>query len=41
MAIRALLGEHNSLIDDLESFFRVLFWVYIHYDGRGEGKVVA
>jgi hypothetical protein len=26
---------------DLESFFWVLFWICVHYDGPGEGKVMA
>ncbi|KAK3984848.1 hypothetical protein QBC44DRAFT_345753 [Cladorrhinum sp. PSN332] len=41
MAIRALLGEQHSFMHDLESFFWVLFWICIHCDGPGEGKVVA
>jgi len=41
MAIGALLGEQHSFIHDVESFFWVLFWICIHCDGPGEGKVVA
>ncbi|KAL9019595.1 MAG: hypothetical protein Q9185_003137 [Variospora sp. 1 TL-2023] len=36
MAIGALYGEPHSFMHDLESFFWVLFWVCIHYDGRNE-----
>ena len=40
MAIGALLGEPHSFMHDLESFFWVLFWICIHYDGLDEkGKV--
>ena len=40
MAIGALLGEPHSFMHDLESFFWVLFWICIHYDGWDEkGKV--
>ncbi|KAI1461839.1 hypothetical protein F4805DRAFT_475192 [Annulohypoxylon moriforme] len=39
MAIGALLGEH-SFVHDLESFFWVLFWICIHYNGPGKNKVV-
>ncbi|TWU70363.1 hypothetical protein ED733_000050, partial [Metarhizium rileyi] len=35
MAIGALLGQHHSFMHDLESFFWVLFWICIHYDGPG------
>ena len=41
MAIGALLGEQHSFMHDLESFFWVLFWICIHCDSPGEGKVVA
>jgi hypothetical protein len=41
MAIGALLGEQHSFMHDLESFFWVLFWICIHCNGPGEGKVVA
>ncbi|KAK5660713.1 hypothetical protein OQA88_12078 [Cercophora sp. LCS_1] len=33
MAIGALLGEQHSFMHDLESFFWVLFWICIHYNG--------
>ena len=36
MAIGALLGEQHSFMHDLESFFWVLFWICIHYDGPGK-----
>ncbi|KAL7800297.1 serine/threonine-protein kinase Sgk2 [Trichoderma ceciliae] len=35
MAIGALLGEQHSFMHDLESFFWVLFWICIHYNGPG------
>ena len=41
MAIGALLGEQHSFMHDLESFFWVLFWICIHCDGPGDGKVMA
>ncbi|KAI1502468.1 hypothetical protein F5X99DRAFT_417824 [Biscogniauxia marginata] len=37
IAIKALLGEQHSFMHDLESFFWVLFWIYIH-DNRPNGK---
>ncbi|CAI6048307.1 unnamed protein product [Clonostachys chloroleuca] len=40
MAIGALLGEQHSFMHDLESFFWVLFWICIHYDGPSKGRVV-
>ncbi|KAM5342897.1 hypothetical protein ACJ41O_013863 [Fusarium nematophilum] len=40
MAIGALLGEQHSFMHDLESFFWVLFWICIHYDGASQGRVV-
>lgn len=40
MAIGALLGEPRSFMHDLESFFWVLFWVCVHYEGPGRGRVV-
>ncbi|KAH7108713.1 hypothetical protein B0J13DRAFT_332711 [Dactylonectria estremocensis] len=40
MAIWALLGEQHSFMHDLESFFWVLFWICIHYDGANQGRVV-
>jgi len=33
MAIGALKGEHHNPMHDLESFFWVLFWICIHWDG--------
>ncbi|KAH8655707.1 hypothetical protein BX600DRAFT_440197 [Xylariales sp. PMI_506] len=40
MAVGALLGEQHSFMHDLESFFWVLFWICIHYEGPGRGTVV-
>jgi serine/threonine protein kinase len=40
MAIGALLGEQHSFMHDLESFFWVLFWICIHYNGPDESRVV-
>lgn len=37
---RMLLGEQHSFIHDLKSFFRVLFWICVHYNGPYEGRVV-
>lgn len=36
MAIGLLLGEKHSFWHDLESFFWVLFWICIHYNGPNE-----
>ncbi|GAW24971.1 hypothetical protein ANO14919_145680 [Xylariales sp. No.14919] len=37
MAIGALLGEQqHSFMHDLESFFWVLFWICVHYEGPGQ-----
>ncbi|KAG6990275.1 hypothetical protein FocnCong_v020558 [Fusarium oxysporum f. sp. conglutinans] len=36
MAIGTLLGEQHSFMHDLESFFWVLFWICIHYNGQGK-----
>ncbi|KAJ8063416.1 hypothetical protein OCU04_008636 [Sclerotinia nivalis] len=33
MAIGILMGHPHSFMHDLESFFWVLFWICIHYDG--------
>ena len=33
MAIGALKGEHHNYMHDLESFFWVLFWICIHWNG--------
>ncbi|ROW06356.1 hypothetical protein VPNG_07510 [Cytospora leucostoma] len=41
MAIGVLQAEQHSFMHDLESFFWVLFWICIHYDGPGKGRVVA
>jgi Fungal protein kinase len=41
MAIGALLGEQHSFMHDLESFFCVLFWICIHYNGPNEGARVV
>ncbi|KAI1306857.1 hypothetical protein F5Y03DRAFT_353239 [Xylaria venustula] len=38
MAIGILSGDDHSFMDDLESFFWVLFWICIHYDGQGRGR---
>jgi hypothetical protein len=40
MAVAALQGEPPSFMHDLESFFCVLFWVCIHYEAPGKGRVV-
>lgn len=40
MAIGALLGEQHSFMHDLESFFWVLFWICIHYNGPLNSRVV-
>ncbi|KAJ5215349.1 uncharacterized protein N7498_001756 [Penicillium cinerascens] len=40
MAIGSLLGEKHSFMHDLESFFWVIFWICIHYEEPGKGKVV-
>ncbi|KAH9436058.1 hypothetical protein MCOR02_004967 [Pyricularia oryzae] len=41
MAIGALLGEQHTFMHDLESFFWVLFWICVHYDGPDTGKVIS
>ncbi|KAL2809727.1 hypothetical protein BJX63DRAFT_434895 [Aspergillus granulosus] len=33
MAISLLLGKKHTFMHDLESFFWVIFWICIHYDG--------
>ncbi len=38
MAIGALLGEQRKFMHDLESFFRVLFWICIHWNGPGKKR---
>ncbi|KAH7635875.1 hypothetical protein B0T09DRAFT_317597 [Sordaria sp. MPI-SDFR-AT-0083] len=40
IAIGILLGEQHSFMHDLESFFWVLFWICVHYDGPNKSKVV-
>jgi hypothetical protein len=40
MAIGVLLGEQHSFMHDLESFFWVLFWICIHFDGPNKSKVI-
>ncbi|KJK73463.1 hypothetical protein H634G_11305 [Metarhizium anisopliae BRIP 53293] len=40
MAIGALLGEQHSFMHDLESFFWVLFWICIHYNGPDDSRTV-
>lgn len=39
MAIGVLLGEQHSFMHDLESFFWVLYWICIHYDGPNKSRV--
>ncbi|RFU27831.1 hypothetical protein B7463_g8503, partial [Scytalidium lignicola] len=39
-AIGVLLGEQNSVMNDLESFFWVLFWICIFYGEPSEEKIV-
>ncbi|KAF1354391.1 hypothetical protein EJ07DRAFT_132963 [Lizonia empirigonia] len=41
MAIGVLLDDElHSFMHDLESFFWVLFWICIHYDGPNKGRVM-
>lgn len=41
MAIGVLLDDElHSFMHDLESFFWVLFWICIHYDGPNQERVV-
>ncbi|EGE81746.1 hypothetical protein BDDG_04689 [Blastomyces dermatitidis ATCC 18188] len=40
MAIGVLYGEKHSFMHDLESFFWVLFWICVHYEGPGKSKLV-
>ncbi|KAH8743594.1 hypothetical protein F5883DRAFT_359275, partial [Diaporthe sp. PMI_573] len=40
MAIGALLGEQHSFMHDLKSFFWVLFWICVHYDGPDKSRVI-
>jgi len=40
MSIGGLLGEPQTFMQDLESVFWVLFWIYIHHDSLDKnGKV--
>lgn len=41
MAIGLLLGEKHSFMHDLESFFWVLFWICIHYNGPDRESIVT
>jgi len=41
MAIGVLLGEEHSYMHDLESFFWVLLWICIHYNGPNEEAIVV
>ena len=41
MAIGVLYGERHSFMHDLESFFWVLFWICIHYNGPKERSRVV
>lgn len=42
MAIGALIdNKQYSFMHDLEAFFWVLFWVFIHYQRPVEARVVA
>ena len=41
MAIGVLLGEKHSAWHDFESFFWLLFWVCIHYNGPNEESNVV
>jgi hypothetical protein len=41
MPIAQLLGDELSFVDSLESFFWVLFWICIHFNGPDNtGRVV-
>jgi hypothetical protein len=40
MAIGLLLDDEHSFMHDLESFFWVLFWICIHYNGPDDGKPI-
>jgi Fungal protein kinase len=41
MAIGALYGEKHTFTHDLESFFWVLFWICIHYNGPNKGSQIV
>ncbi|KAF2817567.1 uncharacterized protein BDZ99DRAFT_373500 [Mytilinidion resinicola] len=38
MAIGALYGEHHNFMHDLESFFWVLFWLCVHWNGPDQKR---
>lgn len=38
MAIGVLMGKQHSFMHDLESFFWVLFWICVHYDGPDKAR---
>ncbi|KAI9825419.1 MAG: hypothetical protein M1832_001149 [Thelocarpon impressellum] len=38
MAIGALRGEHHTFMHDLESFFWVLIWTCVHWNGPGKER---
>lgn len=40
MAVGLLFGEQHSFMHDLESFFWVLFWICIHYEGPNKSRWV-
>ncbi|KAI1823925.1 hypothetical protein F4861DRAFT_549292 [Xylaria intraflava] len=40
MAVGVLYGDSHSFMDDLESFFWVLFWICIHYQGPHQARIV-
>ncbi|KAL4861003.1 hypothetical protein BDV12DRAFT_191375 [Aspergillus spectabilis] len=40
MAIGLLLGKRHSFMHDLESFFWVILWICIHYNGPNSSRVV-
>ncbi|EGC48869.1 phosphotransferase enzyme family protein [Histoplasma capsulatum var. duboisii H88] len=40
MAVGVLYGEKHCFMHDLESFFWVLFWICIRYDGLGKGSTL-
>jgi hypothetical protein len=41
MAIGVLFGEEHSYMHDYESFFWVLFWICIHYNGPNDKGAVV
>jgi Fungal protein kinase len=41
MAIGLLYGEKHSFMHDLESFFWVIFWICIYYNGPNEKSRVV